>query len=176
VYASLPTVHELRLRPVRDGDEQVARVAQVEFEPDGFPFLLGRDPGQPWPAYVRQLARERRGLDLPLDRVASAFLLAHLGPEVVGRVSIRFTLTPWLRERGGHVGYGIRPAFRGRGYAREVLRQALVVARAEGVERVLLVCDQHNAASAAVIVGCGGVEEAPFVDEHGEVHRRFWID
>ena len=164
------------LRPVRGDDEPVARVAQVEFEPDGFSFLLGYDPAEPWLGYVERLARERRGLDLTPGKVPAAFLVAHLGPEVVGRVSVRFALTPWLRERGGHIGYGIRPAFRGRGYGHEALRQALVVARAEGVERVLLVCDEPNTASVAVILGSGGVEEAPFVDELGEVHRRFWVD
>jgi predicted acetyltransferase len=169
-------VHHLRLRPLRNEDEPIARRAHAEFGPDGFAFLLGPDPAETWPAYVQRLARERRGLDLPPDRVPAAFLLAHIGPEVVGRVSIRFALTPYLRERGGHIGYGIRPAFRGRGHAHEVLRQALIVARAEGIERVLLACRADNAVSAAVIIGSGGVEEEPFVDEHGETHRRFWID
>lgn len=167
---------DLRLRPLRDEDESVARRAQAEFGPDGFAFLLGPDPAEAWPAYVRRLARERRGLDLPPDRVPAAFLLAQVGPEVVGRVSIRFALTPYLRERGGHIGYGIRPAFRGRGHAHEVLRQALVIARAEGVDRALLVCREDNAVSAAVILGSGGVEEEAFVDDSGETHRRFWID
>ena len=167
---------ELRLRPLRDEDESVARRAHTEFGPDGFAFLLGADPAEAWPAYVRRLARERRGLDLPPDRVAAAFLFAHVGPEVVGRVSIRFALNPYLRERGGHIGYGIRPAFRGHGHAHEVLRQALVITRAEGVDRALLVCRQDNAASAAVILRAGGVEEQPFVDEHGETQRRFWIN
>lgn len=42
-------------------------------------------------------------------------------------------------------------AHRGRGYATAVLRQALVVARAEGVEQVPVTCEEGDAASAAVI-------------------------
>jgi predicted acetyltransferase len=160
---------------VRVEDEAVALAAHAELEPDRFTFLLGYRTGEPWPAYVERLARQRHGLDLPPGMVPAAFLLVRAGPEVVGRVSIRFALTPWLRERGGHIGYGIRPAFRRRGYAREALRQALVVARAEGVDPVLLVCDEHNDTSAALIVAAGGVEEEPFRDEDGAVHRRFWI-
>jgi predicted acetyltransferase len=169
-------VDDLRLRPLQRHDEAVARLAQAELAADHFSFLLDFDLREGWSSYVDRLARERRGLGLSPDRVPAALLVAHIGPEVVGRVSIRFALTPWLREQGGHIGYGIRPAFRRRGYAREVLRQALIIARAEGVDRVLLVCDADNAASAATIIGAGGVEEAPFVDDEGAVHRRFWIE
>ncbi len=76
---------------------------------------------------------------------------------------------------GGHIGYAVRPGHRGRGYATAVLRQALVVARAEGVEQVLVTCEESNAASAAVITRCGGVLEDVHVDADGRRTRRYWI-
>jgi predicted acetyltransferase len=40
------------------------------------------------------------------------------GTEYLGRVGIRHRLTPALRERGGHIGYDIRPTARRRGPGR----------------------------------------------------------
>jgi len=70
--------------------------------------------------------------------VPATFLLARVGGDLVGRVSIRHELNDFLAEFGGHIGYAVRPQFRRRGHATEILRQALVVARGEGVERVLV--------------------------------------
>nr|WP_284291480.1 GNAT family N-acetyltransferase [Angustibacter aerolatus] len=137
--------------------------------------MLDHDPSAPWVDHVAMHERLRRGIDLPAGRVRAAFLLACVGDEVVGRVSIRFALNDWLEQFGGHVGYGVRPAHRRRGYAGEMLRQSLVVARSEGVDRVLVVCDDDNLASAAVLLRGGGVESTPTVDAEGGRHRRFWI-
>ena len=112
---------------------------------------------------------------MPPDRVPAAFLVADVGGVLVGRVSVRFTLTPWLRDFGGHVGYGVRPAHRRRGYASAMLRQALVVARAEGVDPVLVTCDDGNTGSATVIERAGGVLEDVRPDPAGGAKRRYWI-
>ena len=63
-------------------------------------------------------------------------------------------------HEGGHIGYAVRPAHRRRGYATEILRQSLIVARAVGVDGVLVTCDDDNVGSAAVIERCGGVLES----------------
>ena len=48
-------------------------------------------------------------------------------------VSIRHELNDYLEMRAGHIGYGIRPEFRGRGYATEILLRALKIVRELGV-------------------------------------------
>lgn len=165
----------LRLRPLTDDDEGEALAAHAELAADDFPFLLGHDPGRPWAEHVELHRRLRCGVDLPPDRVRGAFLLATVDGALVGRASVRFSLNAFLASQGGHIGYAVRPAARRRGYAHEVLRQALVVARSEGVGAALLTCDDDNAASAAVIVGAGGVEDEPWSDGAGTVKRRFWV-
>lgn len=161
---------DLQLRPLRPSDEAAAWRAHRELAADDFGFLLNLERDEPWADYVARLERYRRG-DVPEDLVPASFLVADVGGELVGRASIRHRLNDWLFERGGHIGYGVRPAFRRRGYAGEILRQSLGIAKELGIERALLTCEDGNVASAAVIEAAGGVQENV---QSGM--RRYWIE
>ena len=95
---------------------------------------------------------------------------------IVGRVSVRFALNEFLSVFGGHIGYAVLPEHRRRGLATEILSQALVIARSEGVDRVLVTCDEDNVGSARTIERNGGVLENRMIDPEGSVTRRYWID
>lgn len=93
--------------------------------------------------------------------------------EVLGGIALRH----WLDDRSqalGHIGYGVRPSARGRGVASFALGHMLDEARALGLQRVRLVCDDGNGASRKVIERAGGVLEDIVLTEHGRV-RRHWI-
>jgi predicted acetyltransferase len=162
------------LRAPTADDEQVCLAAQSEF--DAFPFLLLKNPEVSWARYLELLDGLRTGRAVPPGLVHSDFFLAELDGEIVGRVSIRYALNEALAEKGGHVGYGVRPAFRRRGVATEILRQSLERIRASGVEHVLVVCDDDNVGSATVIERCGGVLESVVTPDDGSPpFRRYWI-
>jgi predicted acetyltransferase len=163
------------LRPFRPEDEKAALAAQRALAADEFTFLLGYREGMPWLEWVQQVEHIRAGTDVPPDMVRSAFLAAEVEGELVGRVSVRFELNEWLARLGGHIGYGVVPEFRRRGYATEILRQAIEVAHQEGVDRVLVICDENNVGSATVIERCGGVLEGRATSDEGRVIRRYWI-
>jgi predicted acetyltransferase len=163
------------MRPLRIGDEHEARAAHQELLRDEFTFLLGWEPQLPWADYVTQMENHRRGIDLPARLVASTFLLAEADGALIGRVSVRHELNDFLLNEGGHIGYAVRPAHRRHGYAQEILRQALIVARAEGVQDVLVTCDEDNLASVSVIERAGGVMEDVRIDEDGLPKLRYWI-
>lgn len=166
----------LRLRPLRIDDEPEARAAHEELAADGFAFLLGWEESRDdWAAYVRELESRHRGLDVPQGLVPATFLVAEVDGELVGRVSVRHALNEHLANVGGHIGYGVRPAHRGRGHAGEILRQALTIARAEGVGDVLVTCDEDNVASRTVIERLGGVLEDVRPEEGEPLKRRYWI-
>ena len=168
---------DLRLRPVRVENEPVALSGQEAMEPEGFSFLLGRDASAPWSQYVQTLKDRRCGINVVDGWVPSTFLFAVVGEQVVGRVSIRHELNEHLSTVGGHIGFGVLPQFRRRGYATEIFRQALVIARSLGIDRVLVTCDDDNVASAKTIDRCGGVfETTVFNDHEGVTKRRYWID
>lgn len=165
----------LRLLPLRLEDEHVARAAHAALASE-YTFLLDHDPGRPWEDFVDRQDRNRRGIDLPADRVRAAFLLAWVGDDLVGRTSIRLELSEYLATAGGHIGYAVLPEHRRRGHATEILRQALVVARAEGIEDVLVTCAVDNVGSRTVIERCGGDFDGIVHDPKEHVDkRRYWI-
>lgn len=147
----------LRLRPLTAEDEHEAWAAHAELAEDGFEFLLSADHGTTWSDYLQRLDRERRGEGLAEGRVPATFLVADVGGVVVGRVSVRHALNERLTLVGGHIGYAVRPAFRRRGYATCILRQALAVARSVGVADALVTCADDNVGSIRTIERCGGV-------------------
>ena len=99
---------------------------------------------------------------------------------LVGILDYRHPLTPFLKQFGGHIGYSVAPSERRRGYAGEMLRQALAVCREYGESRVLLTCDKTNEASRRTIVKNGGVLENEVPDTvglcDGGIIQRYWIE
>jgi predicted acetyltransferase len=166
----------LRLRPLRPEDEAAFRAACRAMAAEGFTFGLGLEPGMPWDAYLRTLDEQRMGIGLRPGRVPGTFLIADVAGEIVGRSSIRHVLNDFLEREGGHIGYGVLPDHRRRGYATEILRQSLVIARASGVARALVTCDDGNAGSIAVIEACGGrLEDIVQATAGASPVRRYWI-
>ena len=165
---------ELRLRPLRVSDEAEFCAAHEAMAEDNYEFGLWFEPGDDWRAYVDEMRRQRRGKST-VARVPSTFLVATVDSTIVGRTSIRHELNDFLKQVGGHIGYCVLKPYRRRGYATEILRQSLIIARAEGVEKALVTCDDDNLASAAVIERCGGVLERVAEPEGHPPTRHYWI-
>ena len=91
--------------------------------------------------------------------------------QAVGFLNLRLRLSDFLLEEGGHIGYSIRPSERGKGYAKESLRQGLQVAKGKNIKRALVTCSTENPASRAVILANGGVYE-----DVRNGTERYWID
>ncbi|MEV6902929.1 GNAT family N-acetyltransferase [Amycolatopsis sp. NPDC051372] len=77
-------------------------------------------------------------------------------------------------RQAGHIGFGIRPSARRRGLAAWALGRMVDEARGLGIDRVLLVCEAGNVASARTIERLGGVFEERRDTEHGPA-LHFWI-
>ena len=92
------------------------------------------------------------------------------GDTFLGSLAIRHELNDFLFNRGGHIGYSVRPSARRRGHAAAALANALPIARELGIARILLTCDEDNAGSRATIEKNGGVYED---SRNGK--RRYWI-
>jgi predicted acetyltransferase len=132
---------------------------------------------QDFPALLHRRREQEAGRELPEGYVPqSTYYLVRDG-RILGELSLRHRLTDDLLAYGGHIGYGIRPDERNRGYCTEMLRRALEVCRRRGILRVRITCDWSNPASARVIEKCGGVLDSEgWCEQSGGVTRRYWID
>ena len=92
----------------------------------------------------------------------------------VGAVSIRHYLNDKLLKTGGHIGDGIRPGERRKGYATAMIALALEECKKLGITRVLMCCDKNNIGSAKSIIKNGGVLENE-IEEDGHIEQRYWI-
>jgi predicted acetyltransferase len=127
-------------------------------------------------AYLRTVESARRG-NVPNGRVPGAeFWLEHEG-QIVACARLRFELTPDLEHEGGHIGYDVRPSTRRRGYGTALLRLALVEARALGIGRVRVTCDDDNTGSINVIERNGGTLDGRGISRlTGKMVRQYWIE
>ena len=103
------------------------------------------------------------------------FLLDEDRNRLLGAVNIRHRLNESLLREGGHIGDGIRPSERRKGYATEMIRLALIECRKLGIDKVLMTCEKDNIGSAKSIIKNGGILENEFVNSDGEIEQRYWI-
>ncbi len=121
--------------------------------------------------YLAELCgQEREDWPRPEGYVPATTLWWVDGTEYLGRVSIRHRLNPRLLEVSGHIGYDVRPSARRRGHATAMLRAALPVAAALGIDPVLVTCDAGNIGSLKVIEANGGK-----LENRRGTKLRFWI-
>ena len=92
----------------------------------------------------------------------------------VGAVNIRHYLNDALLKTGGHIGDGIRPSERRKGYATAMIALALDECKKLGINKVLMCCNKENIGSAKSIINNGGILENE-VEEEGHIEQRYWI-
>jgi predicted acetyltransferase len=125
-------------------------------------------------AYVQELLEREH--TPPPHFVRDLVFWAAVDDEVVGRVSLRLELNEFLSRIGGHIGYIVRPSWRGKGVATEMLRLMLQTPQARAIGRLLLTCDEHNTASKRTILKNGGILESVVDGAPGKPRKnRFWI-
>ena len=96
--------------------------------------------------------------------------------KIVGSIQLRHELDDDLRKHGGHIGYGICPSERGKGYGTKQLSLVLEKAKELHIPRVMISCDKTNTASAKVAISNGGKLEWEGYDEEDGYIRIYWID
>lgn len=82
-----------------------------------------------------------------------------------------------LNTWASHIGYGIRPTKRRKGYAKVALYLALLEEQKLGEENVLLECTVDNIASNKTIISLGGKLEKTELDEYDNTMTNYyWIN
>ncbi|MBC52923.1 MAG: GNAT family N-acetyltransferase [Gammaproteobacteria bacterium] len=139
-----------------------------------YPFPLDFDHSD-FAALLAKLERFRQSIDLPEGFVpATTYWLVH-GSDIVGVSNLRHYLNDRIRYAGGHIGLGIRPAWRGRALGNRLLELTLEKAAEHGINPVYVHCHKHNEPSARMIIANGGVLESEINDD-GEVVQRYVVN
>ena len=163
---------ELRRPTLEDKDailEMIAEFEQVQSPHDGGFWDTENFVYEEWLEINMQ---KEMGINLPENRVPSIQLVSFddVG-RALGFLNLRLILNEGLLNYAGHIGYSIRPSERGKGYAKETLRQGLQVAKEKNIKKALVSCSVNNPASRAVILANGGLLE----DVRNGVER-YWIE
>ncbi|HFK1664898.1 TPA: GNAT family N-acetyltransferase, partial [Bacillus cereus] len=131
------------------------------------PWIISKNPAN-FPAMVQELLDAHNGINIPETWVPdSTYWLVTDENKIVGAVNIRHSLTKHLFNAGGHIGYGIRPSERRKGYATKLLALSLEKTKELDITKVLVVCDAVNTASEKTILHNGGIRDDDFTEEDG---------
>ena len=97
--------------------------------------------------------------------------------KLVGAVTVRHKLNEQTNNSsgGGHVGFGVRPTERRKGYAKEILRLALKELAERGIKDVMINCASDNISSEKTILACGATFQDEVMNDKDERAKRFWI-
>ena len=164
----------MELRRPRLADKETVLEMMVEFERSQSPHDGGfwDTENFSYEEWLESNQNQEMGINLPEGWVPAIQLVAFSEKgQALGFLNLRLRLSNFLLEEAGHIGYSIRPSERGKGYAKETLRQGLQVAKEKNIKRTLVTCSVNNPASRAVILANGGLLE----DVRNGVER-YWIE
>lgn len=106
------------------------------------------------------------------------FLIRKEDNKIIGMINIRYNLTEAMLHFGGHIGYGIRPTERRKGYNKINLYLGLIKAKEEfNLDKVMLDCSVDNIGSNKTIKALGGILERCEIDpDDNTLTNVYWIN
>ena len=164
----------MELRRPRLADKETVLEMMAEFEKYQSPHDGGfwDTENFSYEEWLESNQNQEMGINLTEGWVPAIQLVAFSEKgQALGFLNLRLRLSNFLLEEGGHIGYSIRPSERGKGYAKETLRQGLQVAKEKNIHRALVTCSTENPASRAVILANGGE-----LEDVRNGTERYWID
>lgn len=124
-----------------------------------------------------RLGASRDTLPKPEWVESDQYMLVEMGnKKILGMIAFRHYLNDLLAEYAGHIGYGVRPTERRKGYSKKMLNLCLERCGQYGLQRVLITCDEGNMASRKTILACGGnFERLTRKKVDGKYRERYWL-
>lgn len=105
---------------------------------------------------IPKLLKNSYGLELPDGYVPDTYFFLWDDNKIVGLFKIRHYLNDFLRKGAGHIGYGILPEYRGKGYAKQGLLLAIEKCKEIIKENeIYLSVHKNNPVSLRVQLDCG---------------------
>ena len=166
--------------PREEHKEQVENYLKEHFENGEYHLngVGGLDKIKDFEEWLHKIQDENVKEKVKEGRVQATLYLAIRKSDnrMIGTIQIRHELNEYLLNIGGHIGDGVRPSERRKGYATEMIRLALEKCKEIGLDRVLMTCNKDNIGSRKSIQNNGGILENETLDEIGKELQRFWIE
>ena len=168
------------IRLIEPCEAYLASFTEAFDEYEGYPRVAGNPFSDPHACDIlAKFQRNRNGTDLPKGYVPSTsfWLVDDESQRFIGEINIRHSLTERLLRYGGHIGYAVRLGEWNKGYGTRMLELALPHAKASGITRCLITCDDDNPGSARVMEKNGFILAAKVpneIDGRAIITRRYW--
>ena len=177
-------MNEQRLKlifPTNEYKEQVMEYRKIFLENkesfDGCAGLEECETYEEWTDFDNRLSK-KYGKSYTPSKVYLAIRVSD--NTLVGIIDIRCKLSDFLYNYGGNIGYSVLPTERRKGYAKEMLKLALITCKELEINRALVTCDKENIASSKTIKANGGILENEVKDDvnlsKSGIIQRYWID
>ncbi len=152
------------IRPAKEHESQAMDFKQEFFDNNekvinGSELLDQMDNYEEWLVSVTNNISEET-VD-PAWVVTDTFFAVNEADRIVGIIDLRHTLNDFLKDFG-NCGYSVRPSERRKGYATEMLRQILGIAKQSGMDELHLSVERDNEPSVKTIKYNGGLYERSF--------------
>ncbi|MCR5835135.1 MAG: GNAT family N-acetyltransferase [Lachnospiraceae bacterium] len=107
----------------------------------------------------------------------TSFFVVDENNKLIGATSLRHYLTCEGYRTWGHIGFGVRPSERRKGYATQMLKMMLEEAKKHYIYIVLIGCYADNVGSYKTIEKCGGIlEDIVSYEAYEGPIKRYWIN
>ncbi|MGO3751636.1 MAG: GNAT family N-acetyltransferase [Peptoniphilaceae bacterium] len=135
-----------------DLDKEYLYIRDLSSDENGFtnPYF-GISRGEFKNKILKKIINNSKGIDLPEGYVACTEFFLWEDDTIVGLFRIRHELNRFLKEGPGHIGYGIKKEFRGRGLASKGLK--LIIEKAKKLikeDKIYMSVNKNNYASLKV--------------------------
>ena len=139
-----------------------------------YPFVMDFEH-QPFDLLIQRLGDLAKGRNVPEGAVINHTYWLVDNRELIGVANLRPELSPAIAKIGGHIGLGIRPSFRGKGYSKVLLQLTLEKASEFGLQQVSVHAYQDNYASIAMLKSCEATLDSYINDSNNQQVARFTI-
>ena len=174
----------LYLREIEEDDKKEIEKMALEFQEanDEYPFEgvsnLKKVINNSFEEYFNDLEINKHIDEIyPTYANQTTYVLADDSNHIYGLINLRHELKGKLMEVGGHIGYGIRPSERKKGYATLQLKLILDKLKELNIDQALITCREDNIASKKTMEKFIGKKDTLVPSNHeGIMEYRYWID